>query len=110
MNGGIENLRLSIQLTDDPTERQAILEAIKILLMQRFTILRTELENIRESLDPEDYQQALTGLNLGETLALENLDTEKFAIISEAAQEQVDFINTDIENLRTAFELTDDPA
>ena len=109
VNGGIENLRLSIQLTDDPTERQAILEAIKILLMQRFTILRTELENIRESLDPEDYQQALKGLNLGETLALENLDTEKFAIISEAAQEQVDFINTDIENLRTAFELTDDP-
>ena len=110
VNGGIENLRLSIQLTDDPTERQQILDAIKILLMQRFTILRTELENIRESLDPEDYDQALTGLNLGEQLSLQNLDTEKFAIISEAAQEQVDFINTDIENLRTAFELTDDPA
>ena len=110
VNGGIENLRLSIQLTDDPTERQAILDAIKILLMQRFTILRTELEKISESLKPEDYQQALKGLNLGEQLALQNLDTEKFAIISEAAQEQVDFINTDIENLRTAFELTDDPA
>ena len=110
VNGGIENLRLSIQLTDDPTQRQAILDAIKILLMQRFTILRTELENIRESLKPEDYQQALTGLNLGEQLALNNIDTEKFGIISAAAQEQVGFINTDIENLRTAFELTDDPA
>ena len=110
VNGGIENLRLSIQLTDDPTERQQILDAIKILVMQRFTILRTELENIRESLSPEDYQQALTGLNLGEQLALDNLDTEKFDVISAAAQAQVDFINRDIENLRTAFELADDPA
>ena len=109
VNGGIENLRLSIQLTDDPTQRQAILDAIKILLMQRFTILRTELENIRESLDPEDYDQALTGLNLGEQLSLKNLDTEKFGIISEAAQEQVDFINKDIENLRLSIQLTDDP-
>ena len=110
VNGGIENLRLSIQLTDDPAERQAILDAIKILLMQRFTILRTELEKISESLSPEDYGQALKGLNLSETLSLNNIDTEKFGVISEAAQEQVDFINKDIENLRIAFELTDDPA
>ena len=110
LNGSIENLRTAFELTDDPAERQAILDAIKIILMQRFTILRTELENIRESLSPEDYEQALKGLNLGEQLTLENLDTEKFAIISAEAQAQVDFINKDIENLRTAFQLTDDPA
>ena len=110
VNGSIENLRLSIQLTDDPTERQAILDAIKILVTQRFTILRTELEKISATLSPEDYRQALTGLNLGETLALKSIDTEKFTIISAAAQEQVNFINKDIENLRTAFEFTSDPA
>ena len=31
INGSIENLRLSLQLTDDPAEVQAILEAIKVL-------------------------------------------------------------------------------
>ena len=59
---------------------------------------------------PEDYQQALKGLNLGETLALENIDTEKFGVISAAAQKQVDFINGAISNLELAFQLTDDPA
>ena len=68
------------------------------------------MESIRENLSPEDYQQALKGLNLGETLALENIDTEKFGVISEAAQKQVDFVNGAISNLELAFQLTDDPA
>ena len=64
---------------------------------------------IKDSLKPEEFQQALKGINLGEQLALENLDTEKFDVISAAAQAQVDFINTDIELLRVSLELTDDP-
>ena len=62
-------------------------------------MLRGELEALRETLKPEQYQQALKGLNLAETLALENLDTEKFDAISAEAQKQVTAINTDIENL-----------
>ena len=49
-------------------------------------------------------------MDLSEQLSLKNLDTEKFGIISEAAQEQVNFINKDIENLRLSLQLTDDPA
>ena len=109
INGSIENLRLSLELTDDPAEIQQILEAIKILTTARFTVLREELEALRETLKPEQYQQALKGLNLAETLALENLDTEKFDAISAEAQKQVTAINTDIENLRLSLQLTDNP-
>ena len=110
INGSIENLRLSLELTDDPAEIQQILEAIKILTASRFDVLRGELEALRETLKPEQYQQALKGLNLAETLALENLDTEKFDAISAEAEKQVTAINTDIENLRLSLQLTDDPA
>ena len=110
INGAIENLRLSLQLADDPNEMQSILEAIKKLTRGRFAILRKELEDIRETLSPEEYQQALEGLNLGEQLAIEQLDTEKFSAISAEAQKQVSFINTSIENLRLSLQLTDDPA
>ena len=110
INGSIENLRTSLQLTDDPAEIQSILDAIKVLTSARFDALRKELEVIRDTLKPEEYAQALEGLNLGEQLALENLDTEKFAAVSEAAAEQVAFINGNIENLRLAIQLTDDPA
>ena len=72
--------------------------------------MRDELETLRETLKPEQYQQALKGLNLAETLALENLDTEKFDAISAEAEKQVTAINTDIENLRLSLQLTDDPA
>ena len=110
INGGIENLRLSLQLTDDPADRQAILDAIKVLTASRFDILIQELKDIRENFDDDDqFKQALTGLELGKTLALENIDTEKFNTISTEARKQVDFINTDIENLRLAFQLADDP-
>ena len=109
INGTIENLRLSLQLTDDLTEQQDIIAAIKLLTVYRFQALREELEKIRESLKPGEYSQALRALNLGEQLALENIDTEKFNLISEAAQEQVNFINGAIENLRLSFELADDP-
>ena len=110
INKDIENLRLAFELTDDPAERQALLDTIKILTAARFDILREELEDIRERLSPEEYQQALTGLNLGETLALENIDTEKFGVISASAQKQVDFVNGAISNLELAFQLSDDPA
>ena len=109
INGSIENLRLSLQLTDDPTEIQQILDAIKVLTRGRFAILRNELEDIRETLSPEEYQQALTGLNLGERLAIQNLDTQQFSAISAAAEKQVNFINGAIENLRLSLELTNDP-
>ena len=109
INGTIENLRLSLELTDNPTEQQQIIESIKVLTRARFQILRDELADIRENLSPEEYQQTLTGLNLGEQLAIQNLDTEKFGIISESAQKQVDFINRSIENLRLSLELADDP-
>ena len=109
INGGIENLRLALQLTDDPTEAQQILDAIKVLTAARFQVLRDELNAIKDRLKPEEFQQALKGINLGEQLALENIDTEKFDEISAAAAEQVSFINKDIENLRLAFELADDP-
>ena len=65
INGAIENLRLSLQLTDDPAEIQSILDAIKVLTSARFDALRNELEAIRDTLKPEEYQQALDGLNLG---------------------------------------------
>ena len=110
INSGIENLRLALQLTDDPTESQQILDAIKVLTAQRFSVLRDELFQIRESLDPEEFDQALKGINLGEQLALENLDTEKFDAISAEADRQVGLINGNIENLRVSLQLTDDPA
>ena len=110
INGGIENLRLALQLTDDPAESQQILDAIKVLTAARFQVLRDELNAIKDTLKPEEFQQALKGINLGEQLALENLDTEKFDVISAAAEAQVDFINTDIELLRVSLELADDPA
>ena len=109
INGNIENLRLSLQLTDDSAEQQQILNAIKTLTVARFRILRDELIAIEESLKPEEFEQALKGLNLGEQLALQNLDTEKFGVISAAAKEQVDFINGAINNLELALQLTDDP-
>ena len=109
INGNIENLRLALQLTDDPTEQQQIITAIKTLTVARFRVLREELLSIRDSLDPEVFEQALTGLNLGEQLALQNLDTESFGVISAAAQGQVDFINGAINNLELALQLTDDP-
>ena len=110
INGGIENLRLALQLTDDPTEAQQILDAIKVLTAARFQVLRDELNAIKDSLKPEEFEQALKGINLGEQLALENLDTEKFDVISAAAEAQVDFINKDIELLRISLQLADDPA
>ena len=110
INTDIENLRLSLQLTEDSTERQQILDAIRILTIARFSVLRDELEKIKESLDPEDYNRALTGINLGEQVALRNIDTEKFSEISAEAQKQVNFINGTIENLRLSLQLTDDPA
>ena len=110
INGSIENLRLAIELTDDPAEQQQILDSIKFLVMARFDVLRDELQKIRERLSPEEYEQALTGLNLSEQLSIENLDTEKFAAISASAQRQVGLINGAIENLRLAFQLSDDPA
>ena len=103
INGGIENLRLALQLTDDPTEAQQILDAIKVLTAARFQVLRDELNAIKDSLKPEEFEQALKGINLGEQLALENLDTEKFDVISAAAEAQVDFINKDIELLRVSL-------
>ena len=110
INGNIENLRLSLQLTDNPAEQQDIITAIKVLTVARFKVLRDELEKIKGNLDPEEFDQALRGLNLGEQLAIQNIDTEKFNLISQAAKEQVDFINGAIENLRLSFELSDDPA
>ena len=77
--------------------------------MARFDVLREELEQIRDSLKPEEFEQALEGINLGEQLALQNLDTEKFEVISQEAQRQVGLINGAIENLRLSLELTDDP-
>ena len=109
INGAIENLRLSIQLTDDPTESQQILDAIKILTAARFDVLIQELKDIQENLKPEEFNQALRGLELGKTVALEAIDTEKFGIISAEAQRQVNFINGSIENLRLSLQLTDDP-
>ena len=85
INGAIENLRTSLELTDDPAQIQAILESIKTLTSARFDALRAELEAIRDTLSDAEYTQALEGLNLGEQLALENLDTEKFDAISAAA-------------------------
>ena len=103
-------MRLAFELTDDPTERQQILDAIKILISARFDVLRDELEKIRKNLKPGEYEQALKGFNLAEQVALNNIDTEKFAEISAKAQGQVDLLNGHIENLRLSFELTDDPA
>ena len=111
INKDIENLRLAFELADDPTERQAILDTIKILTRARFDILREELEAIRERLKPEEYQQALRGLNLSETLALENIDTEKFGVISrKPRRNRLTFVNGAIGNLELALQLTDDPA
>ena len=90
INKDIENLRLSLQLTDDPAERQQLLDAIKILLSARFTVLREELEKLKSTLDDDDYDRALRGINLAEQVAIENLDTEKFSEISAEAQKQVD--------------------
>ena len=107
INGTIGNLRLSLELADDPAEIQQILEAIKTLTRSRFAVLRRELEAVRETLKPEEFQQALEGLNLGEQLALQNIDTERFDAISAEAQKQVGLINGAIENLRLSLELTD---
>ena len=96
-------------MTDDSAEQQQILDAIKTLTVARFRILRDELIAIEDSLKPEEFEQALKGLNLGEQLALQNLDTERFGVISAEAQKQVDFINGAINNLELALQLTDDP-
>ena len=64
------------------TEQQQIIESIKILTRARFAILRKELMSIRENLKPQEFAQALEGLNLGERLALSQLDTERFGVIS----------------------------
>ena len=108
INTDIENLRLSLELTDNPTERQQILDAIRILTVARFTVLREELENIKDSLDPEAYNRAVRGINLGEQVGLSNIDTEKFDEISAAAMRHVEAINATIENLRVALQLTED--
>ena len=79
-----------------------------MLTASRFKILRDELIKIKETLDPEEYAQALKGIDLGEQLAVQNLDTEKFSVISAEAQKQVDLINGNIENLRLSLQLTDD--
>ena len=109
INTSIENLRLSLQLTDDPNEIQAILDAIKILTRGRFQLLRDELEAIRHTLTDDEYTQALQGLNLGEQVALKNLDAEKFSAISAEVQKQVQFIEGAIDNLRLSLQLTNDP-
>ena len=75
--------------------------------MRGLAVLREELENIKDSLDPEDYNRALRGINLGEQVALSNIDTEKFDEISAEAMRQVEAINGTIENLRLALQLTD---
>ena len=51
----------------------------------------------------------MRGLELGKTIALDNISTEKFDAISAAAKKQADFISGSIENLRLALQLTDDP-
>ena len=60
-------------------------------------------------MDADDFNRALTGLELGKQVALDNIDTEKFGAISAAAQKQVDFIEGAIDNLELALQLTDDP-
>ena len=90
IEGSIENLRLSLQLTNDPQEIQQILDAIKILTAARFDTLIQELNAIKDSLSPEQFQQALTGLQLGRQVALRELDAEKLGV----TLGQID-INTD---------------
>ena len=110
INGAIENLRLSLQLTDDPVETQRILDAIRVLTASRFDVLIDELNAIKDTLTEDQFSQALKGLELGKQVALENIDTEKFDAISTEAASQVDFINGSIENLRLSLQLTTDPA
>ena len=48
INGGINNLRLSLQLTEDPAEIEQILNSIKVLVGARFDILIQELRDIEK--------------------------------------------------------------
>ena len=86
-----------------------ILDAIRVLTASRFDVLIEELNAIKDTLTDDQFSQALKGLELGKQVALENVDTEKFDAISAEAQNQVDFINGSIENLRLSLQLTDDP-
>ena len=67
INGAIENLRLSLQLTDDPTETQSILDAIKTLTASRFDVLIEELNAIKDTLTDDEFSQALKGLGVRQT-------------------------------------------
>ena len=131
INGGINNLRLSLQLTDDPAELEQILNSIKVLVGARFDILIQELKDIEESLDPEIFKQALEGLELGKLVGIQNIGreittattpvarnvapvsrvaTEIRNIALETAERQTHFIDGTLDNLRTSLALTDDPA
>ena len=127
INGGINNLRLSLQLTDDPAEIEQILNSIKVLVGARFDILIQELKDIEESLDPEIFKQALKGMELGKLVTIKGIDKEIAGpppkpararsvkqkiknIALEAAERQTHFIDGTLDNLRTSLALTDDPA
>ena len=54
VDGHLSNLELSLQLTDDPTEIQAILNSIRILTAKRFEILIAELKKIEDTFDSDE--------------------------------------------------------
>ena len=111
IDANIGALQLSVENSDDPEAIAGLLDAIKVLVMDKYTRLRERLDELyaAEEISTDSYNASLTALGTAETRALADLDTQALNAISAEAQEQVNFINGAIVNLRLSLQLTNDP-
>ena len=111
IDANIEALQFSVEQSDDPQAIAGFLEAIRILIADKYSRLRERLDELlaAEEISQTAFDAAILGLTTAENRALAGIDTQALNAITAEAQAQVAFINGSIENLRLSLELTDDP-
>ena len=102
IDANIGALQLAVENSDDPEAVAGLLDAIKVLVMDKYANLRERLDQLytAEEISTDSYNASLTALGTAESRALADLDTQALNAISAEAQERVNFINGAIENLR----------
>ena len=73
-------------------------------------MLIEELNAIKDTLDPAQFNQALTGLQLGKEVALRGLDNEALGVTISQINTNTQAIDTQISDFNSQIENADDPA
>ena len=112
IDANIGALQLAVENSDDPDAVAGLLDAIRLLIIDKYTRLQERLDALlaNEEISQTAFDAATTAIGTAQSRELSALDAQALNEISEATQAQVSFINGAISNLRTSLALTDDPA